>query len=253
MKKVIFITGLTSILALSACGNNDQVDAEAKQNDNSESASESDNQNKSSEETEDEDVEEPEEDIEEATSELSDELNDDGEVFEEGFGYMRFVGVGLNDEINLDYDENSQSDVIEMGPMNITIDSVAVVDFEPDDEDISYIFDDEERVRAILMDMTVENTSDEDVTFYPNNSVLVTDTGEQLESDMFMMGDQGGEFFGKVKKEGQTWWLLNDLETDISSIKMIIDPPYDMENYEDLTEEKRLDFEVISWKEAAER
>ena len=93
-------------------------------------------------------------------------------------------------------------------------------------------------MRAVVVDMKAENTSEQDISFHPNQSIIVTDTGEQVESEMFLMGEAGGDFLGKVTKEGQTWWLLKNLDPDIKSLKLIISPPHTTDGYEDQGEEK---------------
>ncbi|PAE96677.1 hypothetical protein [Shouchella clausii] len=179
-------------------------------------------------------------------------FDETGEYYQEGVGLMKTVGVGYNEEIGLDGSDDP-IDSIEIGPMQLSINTLMIIDVEPEDEDISFFFDDQEKVRAVVVDMIAENTSDEDVTFHPNQATLVTSTGEQLESEMFLMGDAGGDFYGNVVKEGQTWWLITDTEATIDSIKMIISPPHSTENWDDLAEEVRLDFEIISWEDAKER
>lgn len=42
-------------------------------------------------------------------------------------------------------------------------------------------------------------------------------------------------------------------DKDIKSIKMTISPPYKSDNIDDLSEEKRLEFEVLSFEEAKKR
>ncbi|MCM3311965.1 hypothetical protein M3626_05945 [Psychrobacillus sp. MER TA 17] len=174
-----------------------------------------------------------------------------GEAFEEGFGHMRTIGIGYNNEVGID-GTDAPLKPIEFGNVNLTINGMAIVEVEPDEE-ISYLFDDKEIVRAIIVDMEAENNSDADITFHPNQATLVTSAGEQVESDMFFLGDVGGDFYGGVKKADQTWWILENLDDDIESVTMIIDPPYTTDDWEDIGEEKRLEFEILTWDEAKER
>lgn len=246
---VLLIVGLFSI-TLAACGDSesagkgDGVPAENKTNE--------DNENKSSAERQLEWAEEQENNDDNNKTDARVAAEESGEWEESDFGKIKVAGIGYNDEIGID-GTDSPGKPLELGPAKLYIDSLSVLDIEPDEDNKELMFEGKDKVKAIIIDMKAENTSDDDVEFYPNQSILVTDTGEQLESDMFLMGDVGGEFLGKVKKEGQTWWILKDSEKDIKTIKMIISPPHSADEWEDLAEEKRLEFEVLSFEEAKKR
>lgn len=250
MKKVLLIGGLSAVLALTACGNNDEASAEPENDSEPTAAS---TQEVDNDVEEDETADEPEEEpaADEDDNDFGDSVDETGEFYEEGFGFMKTVGIGYNDEVGID-GTDAPLKPIEMGPMELYINGMAVVDVEPESE-VSYLFNEEEKVRAVIVDMSVHNTSEDDITFHPNQATLVTSTGEQVESEIFLMGEAGGDFYGGVKKEDQTWWLLNDLDTDIENIKMIISPPTEGDSWEGIGEEKRLDFEILSWEEAEER
>lgn len=175
-----------------------------------------------------------------------------GKGYIEDLGYVETAGIGYSDELGID-GTDAPLKPIEMGPMSLEIEGLAVLDVTPNEDAKELFFDGKEKVRTIVVNMKVENKSEDDITFNPNQAILVTDTGEQIESDMFLMGDAGGDFLGKVKKEDQTWWILKDADADISKITMIISPPYGMEELEDFGDEKRIEFEVVSWEEAQKR
>lgn len=167
----------------------------------------------------------------------------------EGMGKVTTVGVGYNDEI----DAGDTPKTIKMGPMELTINGVHVLRIETDEDGKQLYFDGKEEAMAILVDMKASNTSDSDVTFHPNQAIITTDTGEQVESDIMLMGEAGGDFLGKVEKEGQTWWLLKNVDKEIKKITMVISPPSNMETWDDLAEEQRIEFEVVDWEEAKKR
>lgn len=175
-----------------------------------------------------------------------------GKGYIEDLGYVETAGIGYSDELGID-GTDAPLKPIEMGPMSLEIEGLAVLDVTPNEDAKELFFDGKEKVRTIVVNMKVENKSEDDITFNPNQAILVTSAGEQVESDMFLMGEAGGDFLGKVKKEDQTWWILQNPDEDISSVKMIISPPYSLDGWDDLAEEKRIDFEVVSWEEAQER
>ena len=226
------------ILLLAACGSSTTTEEKPK---------EEPKQSEQAQEKEETVEEEPKED-----ETPRDKAEETGEWEEADFGKIKIAGVGYNDEVGID-GTDSPGKPIEMGPMKLFIDSVAVLDIEPTDEAVESFFDGKKKVKAVIMDMKTENTSDGDMTFYPENSQIVTNTGEQVDSEMLLTDEIGGDFLGKVKKEGQAWWILKDPDKEITSIKMVIHPPYTSDAYEDEGEEKRLEFEVLSFEEAKKK
>ncbi|RBP89408.1 hypothetical protein DFO70_11155 [Cytobacillus firmus] len=79
----------------------------------------------------------------------------------------------------------------------------------------------------VIITMSVENTSDETLSFYPDQSTITTSTGEQLESEVFFSDDVGGDFIGQVKKEGTVRFLLKSTKAeDIEWVRILIDAPH---------------------------
>jgi hypothetical protein len=56
---------------------------------------------------------------------------------------------------------------------------------------------------AVVLDVTVENTSDDTVTFYPDQGDIATNTKELIHADLINSVSVGGEFIGKVVKNGR--------------------------------------------------
>lgn len=245
MKKALFIL-LVSVFILGACGS-DEVSNKPKENEKKEEIKDEENMSQAEWMKEQENLKEEEL----SEEELEAHFEETGEIIDPEFGIMKTIGVGFSDEVGID-GTDAPLKPIEMGPMKLFIDGVAILDVEPN-EDMKMMFNDKDKVKAVVVDMKAENTSDDDITFNPNSAIIVTDTGEQVESEMFLMGDVGGDFLGKVTKEGQTWWLLNNLEKDIKEITMIISPPYKTEDWEDEGEERRIKFEVLSWEDAKKK
>ncbi|MFJ6415059.1 hypothetical protein ACIQLG_19960 [Terribacillus saccharophilus] len=109
----------------------------------------------------------------------------------------------------------------ESGPMTLNITKVNGVSSKLKGQ-LATMMDTEE-LEYIQVDMNAESSSDENVSFYPSQATLVTDTGEQLEPDMMMSEHMDGEFMGKVKKEGINHYILqNSKAADVKHVKLVI-------------------------------
>lgn len=99
-----------------------------------------------------------------------------------------------------------------------------------------------DQLKYIQVDLQVENTSDDNITFYASQAIMTTSTGEQLEPDMLMSDHIDGEYFGEVNKSGTSIYILeNSVAEDVDSIRLIFSAASD-ENFEDVGEE--IDIEV---------
>ena len=133
---------------------------------------------------------------------------------------------------------------IEAGTFTITINSVQLADLEFSDADTAAFFDLNSGDKATLfaVDISVENTSDETLAIYPDQSTIVTSTKEQVSSELFLSDNVGGDFLGQVIKSGQVYFLAkNSSAADISSIKWYIDAPLDS-NWDKMCEDIVIDF-----------
>ncbi|MGD7007639.1 hypothetical protein [Metabacillus sp. 84] len=251
MKKVLSSLVFGGVLVLSACGSNEEASKPAEEPKAEEAQTEAEatpveEEAAAAEANEAEAETEKAEDTDTPVSET-----ESGEKYQEGFGQMKVVGVGYNEEIGID-GSDAPVKPVKMGDMNLYINGGGIMDIELDEE-AKYMFDDQDNVRAIIMDLKAENTADKDVTFHPNQSIIVTDTGEQIEAEMMMMGEAGGDFLGKVTKEGQAWWLVKDLNKDIKKFTLIVSPAYLTDSMEEMGEEQRIEFEVVSFEESKKR
>ncbi|MDM5208403.1 hypothetical protein [Cytobacillus kochii] len=204
MKKLLLFSLIAGSLTLAACSNDDTASAD-KEKETSQSESTQNNQDE----------------------------KEDGSFYEEGFGQVKVIANGPKEAKKIDMD-----------PMKVELNNIRVVDVELDKEMVEYLNDGRETLRGIIIDVTAENTTEDDITFDPNQAIIVTDTGEQIESDLGLMGDAGGDFLGKVTKEGSTWWFLDNIDKDVKRINVIISAPYDTQTGESIGEEKRIEFEI---------
>ncbi|MCT4792426.1 MULTISPECIES: DUF4352 domain-containing protein [Exiguobacterium] len=115
-----------------------------------------------------------------------------------------------------------------LGPINLSIDKIQTSRLKVSDA-FKPTFGDQDEVTTIVINMTLENTSDDTISVYPEQATLTTNTGEQIEADLFLSDQIGGEFIGKVKKSGNVLFLAKSQPKDITSIKYILDGPHDQE------------------------
>jgi len=75
---------------------------------------------------------------------------------------------------------------------------------------------------AVGVKFKLDNTTKDKFTTYPDQAVLVTSTGEQIEDPSMFGSDQlGGEYDEGVKKEGDViWYLKKGNAKDIKWIKL---------------------------------
>lgn len=65
----------------------------------------------------------------------------------------------------------------------------------------------------------------------------MTNTGEQVSADLWFSDDVGGEFLGKVKKEGNVLFFVKAMPEELADVKVVIDGPSDA-NYESIGESR---------------
>ncbi|WP_390216819.1 hypothetical protein [Halobacillus campisalis] len=217
------------IFILAACGSDDAgPDGE----------SESEGSNTETEETEDEgsnEDTEASEGEEETGEEMSAEENEStdasvGDTVSSDAGEMTLVS--RTDDVG----------TFESGPITMDITKVNGVSGELSQEMQDYM--EMEQVEYIQVDMEVSNSSEEDIIFYASQATMITDTGEQLESDMMLSDHIDGEFLGEVNKQGSSFYILeNSKAEDVNSVTLRYDPASNSD-YEDLGEELEIEVEL---------
>lgn len=207
MKKVLFLV-LTIMLAvgLAACGDSKEEGKEV-------TASGQTDENK-----------EDKQDPEEMTVEENDSKDAKvGDTVKSKAGEMKMVS--RTDDVG----------TFKTGPIKMKIKKVNGVSGKLVDKTAEML--DQKEIEYIQVDMEVENTSEENVTFYASQAVMTTNTGEQLEPDMLMSDHIDGEYIGAVKKSGTSIYILKDTKAkDVKSVRLIYSAPTDSE-YENIGEE----------------
>ncbi|MBM4762749.1 hypothetical protein [Bacillus sp. B15-48] len=114
------------------------------------------------------------------------------------------------------------------GPMEYTISGIQLKKLEPKTEATAALFDAEvgDVVHGFTIKMSGENTSEEDINFYLGQATAITNTKEQLDSDMFLSEYIDGKYLGQVRHEGYNFYILKNSTVDeLESIEIRIDGP----------------------------
>ncbi len=121
-----------------------------------------------------------------------------------------------------------------LGPINFAIDKIQTSRLEVA-KGYEDMFNKKKEVTLVILNVKVENTSDKTISVYPDQATITTNTGEQLQAETFISDQVGGEFIGKVKKEGNVMFVANSKPEEITNVKFIMDGPHD-ENLTSLAE-----------------
>ena len=122
---------------------------------------------------------------------------------------------------------------------------ISEVKLESDEAAMTFDAEKNSTVVAVAFGTEFENTNDKDVSFYPNLAKLITNTKQQVEPNGFLSDEVGGDFLGKVKKEGTVVYILKNIKAkDLKTLEVRIDAPNDATTFESLGNEVKLNFEV---------
>lgn len=144
-------------------------------------------------------------------------------------------GIGGSDEFEVEEDEigvrqiymrDSDLSIEEkIGPIIFQINKVQTMRLQVA-SDFRSVFDDKKEVTLVSFSVVAENTSDDTVTFYPNQARLVTNTGEQIDAAFLLSDDVGGEFLGKVRKEGGVHFQVDSMPAELTEVRFVVEGPY---------------------------
>ena len=202
MKKLIYSATIISALLLGACGDVEEISDENVNTSDVEASVEE---------------EAPKEEVKEEESNVS----------ESEIGKM--TTLYQNKELNIP---------IESGTAKANLSKIRYATLEPL-TDYKPMFGDQDVATLITIEATAENTVDSTVNFYLNQAKLVTDTGQQVDADLWLSDDVGGEFLGVVKKEGSIQWVLKHDE-NIKKVTLHISGASD-NNFNRLSEDLKIE------------
>lgn len=115
-----------------------------------------------------------------------------------------------------------------VGPMNYQVSGIQLKTIEPKTQEVADLFEAKvgDVIHAFTIEMSGENTSEEDMSFYLGQAIAVTNTKEQLEPDMLLSEHIEGEYLGKVEHQGYNVYVLkNSKVEDLKSIELRISAP----------------------------
>lgn len=222
MKKILLVLLALILTILVACGDSTE---------NTEGGSESTDEVKTNSESKEESAAENDDESETMTSEDNDSQEASvGDVVTSEAGEATLVS--RTDDVG----------TFESGPIKLTIEKANGVSMAVSDDYIELF--ETEQLEYIQLDLHVENTSEDNITFYASQAIMTTSTGEQLESDMLMSDHIDGEYYGKVNKSGTSFFMLeNSNAEEVESIRVIFSAALD-ENFEDVGEEIDIEIEL---------
>lgn len=159
----------------------------------------------------------------EEIQEVEEKVSDDKEVTKEAKSDSVFDYVGKTydaDGALIDVLKGGSIDqTFEQGPFKITVEGIYIGRIKNiTDEDLKAYYNTDEPVNIAVISYKVENTSDDTYTFYIGQSPITTDTKEQIEPDLLVSEEGGGDILGQIIKEGNSvYYPKNNLE-DIKDI-----------------------------------
>lgn len=169
--------------------------------------------------------------VQEETEEPADDSTT-GEIVEEG---------GLRKEpIITDKELNKTG---ETGPFKYSINAIQVSKLTATNDEMAELLsiEKDKEVALVVMDVSVENTTEDTNSIYFDQATLTTNTKEQVTAD-FMLSDYiEGEYLGAVIHEGSIYFILpNTNADDLTTITLHVDAPHD-ENFEPIGDDVKVE------------
>lgn len=127
------------------------------------------------------------------------------------------------------YKKNDFEITAESGPIEFMITGVQVADLDEADEQKG-LFGKGNDATIVTVSVASKNTSNQDVSFYPNKSVLTTNAGDEVEGDMFFSDVVGGAYEAGVGAAGDVIYIIDSDARDITELHLTYDGPTDEEN-----------------------
>ncbi|TVP88436.1 MAG: hypothetical protein EA344_00595 [Alkalicoccus sp.] len=227
MKKSVVLLSVSTALILTACGDNESVNSGGEENNNTVEAGNTNNSSEENESTNEavnqetennEAAEEPENNMNAHEEEAADEMAEDGWETE--------VGETVENEGGTFTLHTRQDDIdtIETGPVIIDIEQLITASGELS-PDMAEIMETEE-LDYVQIDLVVENTGEEDITFFASQATIATSTGEQLESDMWLSDHIPGDMMAETSHSGSFLFVLeNSSAEDVESVRITWSAP----------------------------
>ncbi|MCR6096727.1 hypothetical protein HXA31_05015 [Salipaludibacillus agaradhaerens] len=222
MRKLLTVLSLSSLLVLAACGESEnQTDA----------ANNANNENETN--------------LNEGNNNSETNNNENNTNNEESGDFETQVGETIENEAGVFtlHARQHNIDTIETGPIVLDLPQVNAASGEITDQMVAELVGSEE-MNYVQVDVEVENTSDEDVTFFVSQATISTNTGEQLERDMLLSDHIDGEMMAGTKHSGSFLFILeNSSAEDIETIRIKMSAPIN-DDWDELGEDIDLEIEL---------
>lgn len=131
----------------------------------------------------------------------------------------------------------------ETGPFKYSINAIQVSKLTATNDDMASMLEIEKdkEVTLVVMDVTIENTTDDTNSIYFDQSTLTSNTKEQVMSDFMLSDAIGGDFMGNIIKEGSIYFILpNTNADDLTDITLHVDAPHD-ENFDSIGDDVKIE------------
>ncbi|WP_188208095.1 DUF4352 domain-containing protein [Alkalibacillus aidingensis] len=136
--------------------------------------------------------------------------------------------------------KTEEAHTFETGPITLTIEQVATASGELQGDMAEFMETDQ--LEYVQVDIHVENTSDDDITFYSSQGTMATSTGEQLDPDMWLSDHIEGDMMANTQSSGTFFYVLeNSSAEDVENVRLVFSAPHD-EDWEDVGE--KVDMEI---------
>src|SRR5690625_2606533 len=102
------------------------------------------------------------------------------------------------------------------GPIEYEFTSIQLKEIEIKSEEAAALFEANvgDKIHAITIEATGENTSDDDIYFYLGQAKIITNTKEQLDPDFLLSEHIEGEYLGQVRHSGYNVYILENSTVD---------------------------------------
>lgn len=134
------------------------------------------------------------------------------------------------------------NDQFESGPIKLTITDIQISKVNPS-PNYKSMFNDKDEVTSVVLAVEVENTSDETISFFPDQGTIVTNTKEQKGAQVFLSDEVGGDFIGQVKKKGNIIFILDSNAEEINNVKFVLGNASNA-NFENVGEEITASYDI---------
>lgn len=134
------------------------------------------------------------------------------------------------------------NDLFESGPIKLTITDIQISKVNPS-PNYKSMFNNKDEVTSVVLAVEVENTSDETISFFPDQGTIVTNTKEQKGAQVFLSDEVGGDFIGQVKKKGNIIFIIDSNAEEINNVKFVLGNASNA-NFESVGEEITVTYDI---------